>query len=251
MVQQGVVGAPAQSFPSPAYTTIATTPVSVDAPYLYLDASGNYNVFVPSKQTNTSGASWIGGNTPGRSIPWSQFYVAHPGDSTATINQALAQGLNLFFTPGVYTITQTINVTRADTVVMGIGLATLIPQGGITTMSVSNVNGVRVDGILFDAGTTNSNALLTLGASGDTTDRSADPSVIQDVFFRIGGDIAGKATNSLIVNQNNAIVDHIWAWRADHGNGGTVGWTTNTATNGLTVNGDNTDAHGIFVEHYQ
>src|ERR1051326_4919910 len=89
MVQQGVVGAPAQSFPSPAYTTIATTPVSVDAPYLYLDASGNYNVFVPSKQTNTSGASWIGGNTPGRSIPWSQFYVAHPGDSTATINQAL------------------------------------------------------------------------------------------------------------------------------------------------------------------
>ena len=71
------------------------------------------------------------------------------------------------------------------------------------------------------------------------------------MFFRIGGDIAGKATTSLIVNQNNTIIDHIWAWRADHGNAGTVGWTVNTASTGLTVNGNNVDAYGIFVEHYQ
>ena len=113
MTNQGVVGAPAQSFPNPPYTTIATTPVSVDEPYLYLDSSGNYNVFVPSKQTNTSGASWIGGNTPGTSMPLSPFYVAQPGVTAATLNQALAQGLNLLFTPGVYNINQTINVTRA------------------------------------------------------------------------------------------------------------------------------------------
>ena len=30
-----------------------------------------------------------------------------------------------------------------------------------------------------------------------------------------------------------------------------VGWTVNTADNGLTVNGNNVDAYGIFVEHYQ
>jgi F5/8 type C domain len=251
MVNQGVVGAPAQSFPNPPYTTIATTPVSVDEPYLYLDSSGNYRVFVPSKQANTSGASWIGGNTPGSSIPLSQFYVAHPSDSAATLNQALSQGLNLLFTPGVYSVNQTINVTRADTVVLGIGFPTLIPTGGVNTMSVSDVNGVRLAGMLFDAGTTNSNTLLTVGSAGSGTDHSADPSVIQDVFFRVGGDIAGKATNSLVVNQNNAIIDHIWAWRADHGNGGTVGWTVNTADNGLTVNGNNVNAYGIFVEHYQ
>jgi hypothetical protein len=247
MVNQGVVGAPATSFP--AYTTIPTTPVSIDEPYLYLDSSGNYNVFVPSKQTNTSGASWINGNTPGVSKPLTSFYVAQPGVTGATLNQALAQGLNLLFTPGVYNIDQTINVTRADTVIMGIGFPTLIPQNGVDTMHVADVNGVRLSGILFDAGTTNSNALLTLGTSGSTVDHSADPSTIQDIFFRIGGDIAGKATNSLIVNQNNAIIDHIWAWRADHGSG--VGWTVNTATNGLTVNGNNVDAYGIFVEHYQ
>jgi hypothetical protein len=71
------------------------------------------------------------------------------------------------------------------------------------------------------------------------------------VFFRIGGDIAGKATASLVVNSGDTIVDDIWAWRADHGNGGTVGWTTNTADNGMTVNGNNVEATGLFVEHYQ
>ena len=45
------------------------------------------------------------------------------------------------------------------------------------------------------------------------------------------------------------IIDDIWAWRADHGNG--VGWTDNTADTGLVVNGDNVTAYGLFVEHYQ
>jgi hypothetical protein len=53
------------------------------------------------------------------------------------------------------------------------------------------------------------------------------------------------------VNANDTIVDDIWAWRADHGNAGTVGWTTNTADNGMTVNGNNVEATGLFVEHYQ
>jgi hypothetical protein len=113
------------------------------------------------------------------------------------------------------------------------------------------VDGVRLKGLLFDAGTTNSAALLTVGPSGSTASHAADPTTIQDVFFRIGGEIAGKATASLIVNSNDAIIDHIWAWRADHGNAGTVGWTTNTADNGLIVNGNNVEATGLFVEHYQ
>ncbi len=55
----------------------------------------------------------------------------------------------------------------------------------------------------------------------------ADPSSIQDVFFRIGGATSGSATTSLVVNSANVILDDIWAWRADHGVG--VGWTSNTA----------------------
>jgi len=118
-------------------------------------------------------------------------------------------------------------------------------------MQVADADGIRIDGLLFDAGTTNSNALLTIGTSGSTASHASNPISVQDTFFRIGGDIAGQATNSLIVNANNTIVDDIWAWRADHGNSGTVGWTVNTAAHGLVVNGSNVLATGLFVEHYQ
>ena len=249
MVFTGVQGAPAQSFPNPPYTTIGQTPVIREKPYLYVDASNNYQVLVPNLRTNTAGATWLSGPTPGTSIPLTQFYVAKPADSAATLNQALSQGLNLLFTPGVYRIDQTINVTRADTVVLGIGYATLEPVNGIVPMAVSDVDGVKIAGLLFDAGTVSSPILLQVGPPGSAASHAGDPTSIHDVFFRIGGRIAGKATTSLVVNSSNAIIDHIWAWRADHGAG--VGWTVNTADTGLIVNGANVTAYGLFVEHYQ
>jgi hypothetical protein len=251
MVFSGVNGAPAQSFPSPPMTTLATTPVSRDVPYLYVDSSGNYHVFLPSLRTNASGPSWNSGPTPGTSVPMSQFFVVTPSNTAAQMNAALAQGCNLFFTPGVYNIDQTLQVNNPDTVVMGLGFPTLIPVGGVDTIHVADVDGVRLNGLLLDAGTTNSNALLTVGTQGSSVSHASDPDSIQDVFFRIGGDIAGQATNSLIVNANNTLINDIWAWRADHGNAGTVGWTTNTAAHGLIVNGNNVLATGLFIEHYQ
>ena len=250
-VFSGVAGAPAQSFPAPPYTTVATTPVSREKPYLYIDSAGKYHVWVPSLRTNSSGATWnTGVSTPGASLPMSQFYVAKPGDTGATLNAALAAGLNLFFTPGVYSIEQTINVTRANTVVLGIGFPTLQPVNGVSPMAVGDVDGVKIAGLLFDAGTTNSAALLTVGPGTSTVSHAGNPTTVQDVFFRVGGAVAGKATNSLVVNSNNVIVDDIWAWRADHGSAAT-GWTINTGNTGLLVNGANVLATGLFVEHYQ
>lgn len=52
-----------------------------------------------------------------------------------------------------------------------------------------------------------------------------------------------------MINSNDVIGDDLWLWRADHGNG--VGWTSNTAANGLIVNGANVTMYGLFVEHYQ
>ena len=249
MVFSGVNGAPAQSFPNPPMTTLATTPISRDVPYLYTTSDGKYRVFLPSLRTNASGPSWANGSTPGTSLPMSQFYVVKSGDTAATINAALANGCNLFVTPGVYHLNQTLNVTKPGTVVLGIGFPTFIPDGGVTAMQVADVDGVRIKGLLFSAGTTNSPSLLTVGPGGSSAGHAANPTSIQDVFFRIGGDQAGKATQSLVVNSNNTLIDHIWAWRADHGTG--VGWTTNTADTGLTVNGNNVLATGLFVEHYQ
>ncbi len=249
MVFSGVTGAPAQSFPNPPMTTLAFTPTSRDVPYLYVDGSGNYRVFEPSLRTNASGPSWASGPTAGTSVPMSQFFVVTPANTAAQMNTALTQGCNLFFTPGVYNIDQTLNVNNPNTVLMGVGFPTLIPVGGVNTIQVADVDGIRLNGLLLDAGTTNSAALLTIGAAGSSANHSTNPTSVQDVFFRVGGDIAGKATSSLVVNSNNTLISHIWAWRADHGNG--VGWTVNTADNGVTINGNNVLATGLFVEHYQ
>jgi len=248
MVFSGVQGAPAQTFPNPPSTTLATTPVSREKPYLYIDSAGKYRVFLPSLRTNAAGATWP--NTPGTSLPLSTFYVAKPSDSAATLNQALTQGLNLFFTPGVYHLNQTLNVTRANTVIYGLGFPTLIPDGGVNAIQTADVDGVNISGLLFDAGTTNSAALLTVGTAGSHVSHATNPSSVQDVYFRIGGAVAGKATTSLVVNSDHTLVDHIWAWRADHGTSPT-GWTVNTADTGMIVNGNGVLATGLFVEHYQ
>jgi hypothetical protein len=254
-VFSGVEGAPAQCFPQVApcsgpYTTLATSPVTREEPYLYVDSDGNYNVFIPAVQRNSVGASWAGGAAPGSSIRIEKFFIAQPTDTAATINKALGSGKNLFLTPGIYYLDQSIEVTRPDTVVLGLGFPTLIPENGIVSMTTANAKGILISGIIFDAGAMNSPALLQVGTGHPRSDNDAsDPSALQDVFFRIGGAEPGSATISLVVNSKNVILDDIWAWRADHGSG--VGWTDNTADTGLIVNGDNVTAYGLFVEHYQ
>ncbi|WP_457031642.1 discoidin domain-containing protein [Kitasatospora sp. P5_F3] len=246
-VFSGVQGAPAGgAFPNPPYTTLDTTPVSREKPFLYLDGN-DYKVFTPAKRTNASGVSWAG--TPqGSSIPLNQFYVVKPGATAATVNAALAQGLNLLFTPGVYHVDQTINVTRADTVVLGLGLATIIPDNGVTAMRVADVDGVKLAGFLIDAGPVNSATLLEVGPANSAADHGANPTTVQDVFVRVGGAGAGKATTAVVVNSDDAIIDHTWLWRADHGEG--WGWDTNRSDYGLVVNGDDVLATGLFVEHF-
>ena len=253
-VFSGVVGAPAQCFPIQAscggpYTTLATSPVTREAPYLYLDAFGHYDVFVPSAQRNTVGTTWGGGQTPGTSIPIGDFYVARPTDGAERINDALARGRHVLFTPGVYRVHDTIEVERGDTVLLGLGLPTLVPTDGNVTMAVADVKGVDLTGLMFDAGTKSSPVLLRIGTARAHRSDPADPTALQDVFFRIGGATPGKATTSLVVNSHDVILDDIWAWRADHGNG--VGWTANTAATGLIVNGADVTAYGLFAEHYQ
>lgn len=249
MVFVGDQGAPAQSFPT--YTNVASSPTIREKPFLYVDSAGAYQVFVPGLQSNAVGTTWSGKTPAGKSLPIDQFYIVKPGATAADMNSALAAGKNLLVTPGVYHLNQTINITRADTVVLGMGLATFVPDGGITAVTTADVDGIQLAGLLIDAGTTNSATLMQIGPAGSSATHAADPTQLSDVFIRIGGATVGKATNSLVINSANTIIDHTWIWRADHGNSGTVGWTTNTADNGLTVNGNNVTAYGLFVEHYQ
>jgi hypothetical protein len=247
MVFSGVQGAPAQSFPNPPYTTLETTPVSREKPFLYLDGN-DYKVFVPAKRTNARGPSWGSGTPQGTSLPLSRFYVVKPGTSAATINAALAQGLHLLFTPGIHHVDRPIEVNRPDTVVLGLGLATIVPEGGTTAVRVADVDGVRLAGLLIDAGPVHSPVLVQVGPDGASADHSANPTSLQDVFVRVGGSGVGKAGTAVVVNSDDVLIDHTWLWRADHGDG--VGWDLNRADHGLRVNGDDVLATGLFAEHF-
>jgi hypothetical protein len=246
-VFSGTIGAPPQSFPSPPYTTLATTPASRERPFLYQGDDG-LRVFVPTARTDSAGTTWQAGPTAGRSLALSDFFVARPSDSVQEINAQLARGRDLLFTPGVYDVGRSIRVKRPDTVVLGLGVATLTARDGAVPIVVSDARGVDVAGLMIDAGPVESPALLQV--DGKPGNRSASqPTAIQDVFFRIGGPHPGRARTSLVVDADDVILDDIWAWRADHGAG--VGWTSNTADTGVVVNGDDVTATGLFVEHYQ
>jgi hypothetical protein len=253
MVYSGVKGAPAPVFTGQCQqnTVLAASPVTQEEPFLYTDSRGAFRVFVPTAQANSSGASWSSGTEAGRSVPLSSFFVATPATPVAAIDVALALGKNLALTPGVYNLSAPILVSRPDTVVLGLGFATLIPQRGNAAMVVVPNTGVKVSGLIIDAGPVNSPVLLIVGSPRPASGAAANPDVIGDVFFRIGGaeTTATSATVSLLDNASHSIIDDVWAWRADHGND--VGWTANTGASGVVVTGDNVTAYGLAVEHYQ
>ena len=247
----GDPGAPAQNFNNGGvYTTLATCPVTEEEPFLYTDSQGNYNVFVPAVQDNSSGPAWASGTEAGHLRPAVEVLRGQPrhvGRWPST--SRLALGKDLILTPGVYDLDQPILVSRPDTVVLGLGMATLVPQRGNAAMVVASNNGVKLSGMIIDAGPVNSPVLLSVGTPGPGS--ASDPDLIQDIFFRIGGaeTTSVSATVSLLDNASNSIIDNLWAWRADHGNA--VGWTVNKADTGVVVTGNNVTAYGLAVEHYQ
>ena len=250
MVFVGVPNPPEGEWPSPPYTKIAQTPIVREKPYLQVDASGNYSVRVPAIRANSTGITWHAAVAPGKTIPIAEFYIAHPNrDNASTINAQLVKHKNLILTPGIYDLTEPIRVVHPNTVVMGLGFATLRPVNGTAAITTADVDGIIIAGLLFDAGPTQSPVLLQVGPAGSKATHEKNPISLYDVFFRVGGAAVGRTAINLEINSNDTIIDHTWIWRADHGAG--VGWDLNTSANGLVVNGNNVTAYGLFVEHHQ
>jgi hypothetical protein len=249
MVFVGCVNNPKGTFPKDAYTVVDKTPVIREKPYLYFD-SDEYKVFVPALKTNTKGVSWADGPTPGKSISIDRFHVAQPATAKAKdINKALAAGKHVLFTPGVYSLDETLKVTKADTVILGLGVPSLVPTKGVPVLSVADVGGVSVAGLILDAGPEESPSLLEVGPKGSKADHSANPTFLYDLTVRTGGAKAGKNEVGIVLNSNNVVADQVWIWRADHGKG--AGWTTNPTKNGLVVNGNDVTVYGLFNEHHK
>jgi len=243
--------APAGTWPETNYTTVEKTPVVREKPFLTVDEAYNYSVFVPKFIQDVSGVSWKNKTIAeqGESISLDEFYIANAQtDTVATINSALSQGKHLLLTPGKYYLDQPIEVKNADTVVLGLGLASLISTNGNACMKIADVDGVKVAGILFDAGVKNSPVLLEVGEENSSVDHSSNPTSLSDLYFRVGGAGLAKADVCITVNSNNVIGDNFWVWRADHGEGS--GWDSNTTINGMVVNGDDVTMYALMVEHF-
>ena len=242
-------------------TVLETVPVIYEKPFLYFD-NGEYYVFVPGRRDEAKGLSWSATDMGvGVSQSLDMYHVARADVDTAdTVNAALAAGKNILFAPGVYYFDKAIEVNNPNTVLLGLGLASIIPTNGNDGMVIADVEGVRVAGLIFDAGsgdnaavpTGGTRALLQVGTKGVHKDTSANPIVLSDLFFRVGGVDTPKAATAEIaieINADDTLVDHFWVWRADHGQ--QVGWYLNKSDYGVVVNGDNVTTYGLFVEHFQ
>jgi hypothetical protein len=245
----GVPNAPADKWPANPYTVINETPVIREKPYLILDGS-EYKIIIPKLKENSAGVSWINGNHHEDALPLGDFYIAKPNtDNSETINAALLNGKNIFLSPGIYLLDQSLKITHPNTIIIGVGLPTLVSANGNPVIEISDVDGVSVCGVTIDAGKIPSETLFRVGETNSNNNHVKNPTFLYDIFIRVGGYGEGTASNCMVINSKNVYVDHTWLWRADHGNN--VGWDENTCKNGLIVNGDQVTVYGLFCEHFK
>ncbi|GAB1415989.1 hypothetical protein MASR2M117_13950 [Paludibacter sp.] len=230
------------------------TPVIREKPFLFLDDDGRYKIFKPALRYDSKGISWSKTNMGEGEIfdLVDDFFVVKPGASAQTMNEQLDLGKHLFITPGIYELSEPLHVKYANTIILGTGYATLIPSQTNTNSAIiiDDVDGVTVASLLFDANT-NSRTLLQVGEQNSMKNHSNNPTLLADLFFRVGGyfNYNVNVDIALEINSSDVIGDHFWIWRADHGKN--VGWFKNTAKNGLIVNGHYVTIYGLFNEHFQ
>ena len=208
-----------------------TTPVSREKPYLFVDGQGNYNVRVPSAQTQHQ-RHLLGRRPDGRDarIPLDDFFIAKPSDSVKEINNALARGMNLLLTPGVYNVgRQHLRQARQH------GRARPGARDAHRRRRRDPAGGRRCSrrhhrGRHDRRGRRRSRRCSCGSARATATaapeERPVDPTTLSDVYFRVGGPHIGKADIALEVNSNDVLIDQTWVWRADHGVEGFSGDTS-------------------------
>ena len=247
MVFVGTDGAPAAHCgpPSPM-TTVAKTPVIAEKPFITIDSGGKYTLRIPKAKSDSAGVDWSGDD----SVPFDAVYVASANDTAAAINAKLSAGLHVVLSPGIYKLDAPLQLSTHGQVLLGLGLATLVATNGTPAVVVGNVDGVRVGGVLLQAGSGNSPTLLQWG-DGTYAGNSNSPSFFHDVFIRVGGPDSTpvQASTMMLVQSGHVVGDNAWLWRADHTATGPVTGGANPCATGLKVSGDDVTMYGLAVEH--
>lgn len=239
------------------YTTVAATPLIAEKPYITCNADASiYTLVIPQIETNKVGTS-ADNNSPVVSVDFSQVYVATAAADTAeTINAQIALGYHVILTPGIYNLTSPIEINQDDLVVLGIGFPILISATGNPCITVGPVSGVRVGGILLQAGPSTdpvTPVLLQWGPPGGAPNVTSG--FLYDCFARVGRfsgnpDEPFNQTEFMTqINSPNIVCDNLWMWRADHDSQGLVYNEDNACNTGLQINGDNVIGYGLACEH--
>jgi len=253
MVFAGVKGAPSShcgNTNGSPYTTVSTTPVIAEKPYISMDDTGLFWLNIPAVKYNSTGVDWVSNST--RRVPFSSVYVASNSTDTAdTINAALSSGLHVVLTPGVYTLEAALEVTHSGQVLMGLGLATLVPGQGNAVITVANVDNVRIVGPMIVQASNMTTPVLVQWGDGTYAGNASAPGGIYDLFARVGGPdpFPVHAGTMLHIANGHVFTDNMWLWRADHTVSGIVKNSDNPVNHGLVVDGDHVTAYGLAVEH--
>ncbi|CAD7950539.1 unnamed protein product [Amoebophrya sp. A25] len=207
-------------------TVVAKTPIAAEKPFIGFQ-DDKYYLLVPAVLRNHIGVTWSPGTTAPLRIPFSRVFVAEPNmpNVAQKINAALSHTGYAILTPGIYQLEESLVVSKPNSVLMGIGYATLVAppskrsplsrSTSRTASSGSSLHSIQVDPCLIvtesargsrvgqflmqpapphsDPNTVYSG--LSLVQVGDQTRPiSAGPSdaetpiFLYDLFARVGGD---------------------------------------------------------------
>eukprot|EP00930_Biecheleria_cincta_P016376 TRINITY_DN13343_c0_g2_i1.p1 TRINITY_DN13343_c0_g2~~TRINITY_DN13343_c0_g2_i1.p1 ORF type:complete len:702 (+),score=80.56 TRINITY_DN13343_c0_g2_i1:73-2178(+) len=210
-----------------AVTNVAVTPVIAEKPFISIDKDGKYNLQIPQVKFRSVGPSL---NSRGgvKSVAFEKVFVARSTDSSSNIQAKLDVGLHVLLSPGVFKLSKTLTLKHSNQVLLGIGMATLVspPNGSPCVQIVSGIDGVRVAGLMLQAGASlalknaNVSTLLQWGEPEVIYAGSpANPGVMSDVFARVGGPDLDRSIGvdvAVRIHSGNVIGDNLWLWRADH-----------------------------------
>jgi len=255
-------------------SNIAQTPVIAEKPYLVVHDDGDWFLVIPDVRSKAVGMSRVDASSTKLPLTGGLVCIARPGMSGHDINQCVAGKSALILAPGLYPMDEPIMVTEKGFVVLGLGYATLNAKNGRSCVVVeTSAANAHVAGVMCDAsqghdGSQSTQALVRVKADGV---------ILNDVFTRAGtwGGNTGESSKTisalradvmLHVEGNGVVIDHLWAWVADHStdqddgcgvaNGGwdvaalpQVKERVTVVNNGLVVDGNDVTAYCLMAEH--